>query len=135
MTRIKNLALAAALTVSTAGIFAGTARADEFWDRFHNQQQRIEQGERNGSLTPEEARRLEQQEQQLERERHRLAENGLSSHDRELLNRDLNRESQRIYNQRHDEQVNERRHDWYADRRDRDHDHDRDDWGYWRYRH
>lgn len=141
MTLFRNLTLAAALALGSAATLAGAtaAHADEFWDRFHNQQERIHEGVQNGSLTPQEARRLEQQERQLQRERHRLADNGLSRRDREILNRDLDRESARIHDQRTDDDVNWRRHDRYADNHDRgrDRDHDWDDhgrrhgWNWW----
>src|SRR4051812_24220078 len=104
MSTIRRLALATSLTLATGAAFAGTACADEFWDRYHNQQDRIEQGVENGSLTRGEANRLENQEQQLRRERERLAHNGLSQHDRQVLNRDLNRESRAIPSQRMDDQ-------------------------------
>ena len=119
MIPVKQLAFAGALALVTGTTFGGTARADAFWDRWHNQQDRIEQGVDNGSLTRSEARRLEEQERQLARERHRLSENGLSDRDRTILKRDLNRESDRIYDQRHDDQRASR--DWD----------DRGGWGRW----
>ena len=104
MIPVKKLALAGAVALATSVTYAGTARADAFWDRWHNQQDRIEQGVDNGSLTRSEASRLEEQERQLARERHRLGENGLSDRDRAVLKRDLNRESSQIYDQRQDDQ-------------------------------
>ena len=125
MSTLRQLALATALTLAAGTAVTGAARADEFRDRYHNQQNRIEQGVDNGSLTRGEANRLENQEQQIRRERERLSRNGLSQHDRQVLNRDLNRESNRIYDQRHDDQ--------YAGRGWDDRDHHRrhngdDDW-------
>src|SRR4051794_38470084 len=104
MSTIRRLALATTLTLATGAAFVGTARADEFWGRYHNQRDRIEQGVDNGSLTRGEANRLENQEQQLKRERERLAHNGLSGHERQILNRDLDRESRAIHSQRTDDQ-------------------------------
>ena len=63
-----------------------------------------EQGVENGSLTRGEARKLRHQDAQIARERHRMARNGLSEHERKVLKRDLNRESDRIHDQRTDEQ-------------------------------
>jgi hypothetical protein len=129
MSTLRQLALATALTLAAGTAVTSAARADQFWDRYHNQQNRIEQGVDNGSLTRGEANRLENQEQQLRRERERLSRNGLSRHDRQVLNRDLNRESNRIYDQRHDDQYagrgwdddHHRHHngdnDWWYDRR------------------
>ena len=137
MRTIRQLTLATALTLAAGTTVAGAARADAFWDRYHNQQDRIEQGVDNGSLTRSEANRLEEQERQLARERHRLGENGLSDRDRAVLKRDLNRESSQIYDQRHDDQRASRGWDdrggwWGGDRDHRDwrtvdrdrHDHD-----------
>ena len=104
MSTLRQLALATTLTLAAGTAVTGAARADQFWDRYHKQQNRIEQGVDNGRLTRGEANRLENQEQQLRRERERLSRNGLSQHDRQVLNRDLNRESNRIYDQRHDDQ-------------------------------
>ena len=126
MRTISQLTLATALTLAAGTTVAGAARADAFWDRYHNQQDRIEQGVDNGSLTRSEANRLEEQERQLKRERERLARNGLSRHDRQVLNRDLNRESSRIYDQRHDDQYAGR--GWNDDRDHGHHHHNGDDW-------
>jgi Spy/CpxP family protein refolding chaperone len=125
MSTIRRLALATTLTLATGAAFVGTARADEFWGRYHNQQDRIEQGVDNGSLTRGEANRLENQEQQLRRERERLAHNGLSGHDRQVLNRDLDRESRAIHSQRTDDQRAGRGWD---DDRDHHHHHGDNDW-------
>jgi hypothetical protein len=125
MSTIRRLALATTLTLATGAAFVGTARADEFWGRYHNQQDRIEQGVDNGSLTRGEANRLENQEQQLRRERERLAHNGLSGHDRQVLNRDLNRESRAIHSQRTDDQRAGRGWD---DDRDHHHHHGDNEW-------
>ena len=129
MSTLRRLALATALTLAAGTAVTGAARADQFWGRYHNQQDRIEQGVDNGSLTRGEARRLEEQEQQLKRERERLAHNGLSGHDRQVLNRDLNRQSEEIHDQRHDDQYAGR--GWDDDRDHHRHHHDRDnDWWY-----
>src|SRR4051812_39839701 len=112
MTSFRIMALAAALAV-TAGTttLSGTAHADSFWDRLRNQQDRIEQGVDNGSLTRDEARRLEARERDLRETRQRLARGGLSQNERERLQDQLNRQSDRIYDQRHDDQSNWRAHD------------------------
>jgi hypothetical protein len=105
MTSLRKLTLAAAVALAAGGTFATGARADEVGGRIDNQRDRIEQGVDNGSLTRGEARKLRRQDAQIARERHRMAKNGLSSHERQVLNRDLNRESNRIYDQRHDDQT------------------------------
>lgn len=73
--------------------------------RQHRQQDRIAQGVASGQLTPREAVRLERQEGQIRREERRFrADGGLSPRERAALNRDLNRTSRHIDNQRHDGQ-------------------------------
>src|SRR3954453_7312747 len=76
MIPVKKLALAGAVALATSVTYAGTARADAFWDRWHNQQDRIEQGVDNGNLTRSEANRLEEQERQVARERAPPGEKG-----------------------------------------------------------
>lgn len=79
----------------------------EVGKRNRAQQQRIGQGIENGSLTPREAGRLEGQETRLNREQHnmRVANGGtLTPGQKAKVNRQQNRESKRIYNQKHDRQ-------------------------------
>jgi hypothetical protein len=79
----------------------------EVGQRDRAQQQRIGQGIENGSLTPREAGRLEGQEARLNREQHNMrAANGgtLAPAEKAKVNRQQNRESKRIYNQKHDRQ-------------------------------
>ena len=103
MTSLRKLTLAA-VALAAGATFAAGARADTTQDRLHNQRSRIEEGVDNGSLTRGEARKLRRQDAQIARERHRMARNGLSEHERKVLKRDLNRESDRIHDQRTDEQ-------------------------------
>jgi len=72
--------------------------------RRENQQDRIAQGVRSGSLTPRETARLENQEARINHEVHRdRAANGghLTPGERAHVNRQLNRESARIYRAKH----------------------------------
>ena len=103
MIGIRKLALAAVLATSTAVTFAGAARAGEVGGRFENQRDRIEQGYDNGSLTRKEACRLMGQEKNLRQERRHMARNGVSERERDAMNRDLDRESRRIHEQRTDD--------------------------------
>ena len=104
MIGIRKLALAAVLAAGTAVTFAGVAHAGEVGGRLENQRDRIEQGYENGSLTRKEACRLLGQEKDLRQERRHMARNGMSGHEREVMNRDLDRESRRIHEQRTDDQ-------------------------------
>jgi hypothetical protein len=110
MVSVRKLALAAAVALSAGGpLVTATAFAkSEVNSRLENQQERIREGYANGSLTHDEACRLERQEQQLSHEdRHMAHHHGLSGQERAELNRQLNRESSRI----HAERTNDREAD------------------------
>ncbi|MBV9217723.1 MAG: hypothetical protein JO053_16270 [Acidobacteria bacterium] len=74
--------------------------------RQENQQDRIAQGIKSGSLTAREAARLEHQETMIDRQeaRFRQSGDGLSPKERAKLEKELNRESKNIYKQKHDGQ-------------------------------
>jgi len=100
------------LTVAAAGLllgFTGIASADEgqIKERKENQQRRIGNGVKNGSLTPKETARLEHKETKLNKEiRHERKENGgnLTNKEKAQVNRQQNRLSKDIYKQKHDGQ-------------------------------
>lgn len=119
MRRIGRWLLAASVAATVGTGFAGTASADGFWERMHRQRDRIEQGVRNGDLTRREAERLTQEQREIWRQRQRLADrgDGLSRRDRAILQDRLNRQSERIREQRRDDDTRGRR-DRYADRGD-----------------
>ncbi len=75
-------------------------------ERQENQNQRIEQGVANGSLTPQETYRLEKQESRISEleAKDRTSGGRLSTRERAELNGLLNSESHRIYMQKHDKQ-------------------------------
>jgi hypothetical protein len=80
---------------------------NEVNDRQRNQQKRIGEGVENGSLTPAETARLEKQESAIHHEvkTERQANGGtLTAQERRQVNRQQNRESKRIYRQKHDAQ-------------------------------
>jgi hypothetical protein len=104
MLRTRSLVLAAALTLAAGGSLATSARADNVRDRLDNQRDRIEEGVDNGSLTRGEARKLRHQDAKIARERRSMARGGYTRHERQELKRDLNRESDRIHDQRTDDQ-------------------------------
>lgn len=87
---------------------AGAALAqNEINERQRNQQKRIGEGVENGSLTAGEAARLEKQERAIHHEvkTERQANGGsLTAQERRQVNRQQNRESKRIYKQKHDGQ-------------------------------
>ena len=80
---------------------------NEINERQRNQQKRIGEGVENGSLTPAETARLEKQEAAIHHEvkTERQANGGkLTAQERRQVNRQQNRESRRIYRQKHDAQ-------------------------------
>jgi len=80
---------------------------NEINERQRNQQKRIGEGVENGSLTPGETAHLEKQEAAIHHEvkTERKANGGtLTAQERRLVNRQQNRESRRIYRQKHDAQ-------------------------------
>ena len=80
---------------------------NEINQRQRNQQKRIGEGVENGSLTPAETARLEKQEAAIHHEvkTERKANGGkLTPQERRQVNRQQNRESKRIYRQKHDAQ-------------------------------
>jgi hypothetical protein len=89
------------------------------------QQERIERGIRDGSLTRSEARRLERGEQRIERYEQRARADGVvTAQERQRLDHMLDREGRAIYRDTHNDQRADRRgwdgRDGWG--RDRDHD-------------
>jgi len=98
-----RFALAATLALSPVALVA-QAPANNINQRKENQQDRIAQGVKSGQLTPGETARLEHRETRLNREeRHmRATDSGhLTRRDRRVLTRQQNRESNRIYKDKH----------------------------------
>lgn len=105
-----TLALAAVL-VASPSLFAQTTTAPQgtIRDQKIEQQQRISQGERNGSLSPTEANRIQRQEAGINREEQKMrARHGghLTRANRKRLKKQQKRESRRIYKNRHDGNAN-----------------------------
>lgn len=97
---LRQTILAAALTVATSIAFADTPKLDR---REANQEQRIEQGVNSGELTKPEANRLERSENRLDRhENHAEADGHVTAGERARLHREADRDSARIYRQKHD---------------------------------
>ena len=93
---------AASLSMTAAIALADTPALDK---REANQEQRIEQGVKSGELTRPEAKRLAKNEQQLKRHEHRAkADGSVTATERARLHREAERNSSRIYRQKHDRQ-------------------------------
>src|SRR5262249_54054322 len=103
MKKVLMIASASALMVAT-----GVAAADDkIHDRKENQQGRIAQGVKSGSLTPRETARIEHKEAALNHEiRRDRRQNGgnLTNNEKAQINRQQNRLSRDIYRQKHDAQ-------------------------------
>jgi hypothetical protein len=93
------------LAVTLAGaVSAQTPSGSEIKDRRENQQDRIANGINSGQLTAGEAAKLEGQESKINKEigADRKANGGnLTNKQKAQVNRQLNRESARIYNKKH----------------------------------
>ena len=99
------------ISILTGALLTGTATMsfadDTIKDRKQNQQKRIAQGVKSGSLTPKETARLENNEAKLNKEvRHDRKVNGgnLTNKEKTQVNNQQNRLSKEIYNQKHDGQ-------------------------------
>ncbi len=74
--------------------------------RKHNQQKRIAQGVRSGSLTARETARLERNQVRLNRQERRMKSDGnFTARERARVNHQQNRLSRQIYRQKHDAQY------------------------------
>ncbi|WP_419804149.1 hypothetical protein [Terriglobus sp.] len=106
--KIATFAAAAVLLVSTAAFAQYPESNGQIQTRKYDQQQRIHQGVASGELTPHEAHHLERREHALNHEeRNMRAANGgyLTRRNRRVLHGQQNRDSRRIYRQKHDGQV------------------------------
>jgi len=100
--KLASLALTAALLVAPAAAFAQSGAT--IYQRKDNQQDRIVQGVRSGQLTPRETSRLERQEEKINREERNMRahdDGHLTRQDRRVLTHQQNRESHRIYRDKH----------------------------------
>src|SRR5688572_14220980 len=91
-------------TTLFAGVLPLGASAAQINRREHREQVRIRQGIRSGELTRPEVRRLEAQQAKIRIDERLARRNGLTAKERERLQKELNRASKNIYNQKHDNQ-------------------------------
>ena len=98
----KSILFAALAVIATAPVLAGTPRLDR---REVHQSNRIYNGVANGELTRPEARRLGAGQAHLYRAEARAKSDGVvTPAERARLHNEANRESARIYQQKHDAQ-------------------------------
>jgi hypothetical protein len=80
-------------------------RRDEVNDRLENQDQRIDEGVKHGTLTPQEARKLHHEDHAIRRQERRYARHHgghISKEEQEKLNREENHVSNQIHQEKHD---------------------------------
>jgi len=78
------------------------ARTPRINHRQREQQKRIGEGIESGRLTPAEAARLEKQEAKIQQEKKAAKADGtVTAQERAALNKNLNKESRRIYRAKH----------------------------------
>jgi hypothetical protein len=98
----RNLIVSALLALAAAGAFAQTAASTV--QRDVNQQQRIENGLKDGSLTTREAAKLEKDEAKVDRVQAQALKDGkLTDAERARLQSAQNKASQDIYNAKHND--------------------------------
>jgi hypothetical protein len=103
-----RLALAFSLVLAPVAVLAQAPSNATINDRKTNQQDRIANGVQSGQLTPGETSHLEHQESAINHEEHamRAQDNGhLTKADRNLINKQQNQESKRIYRDKHNTRV------------------------------
>ncbi|NJK41433.1 MAG: hypothetical protein HC934_08925 [Acaryochloridaceae cyanobacterium SU_2_1] len=100
MKRIQLLALGLVGLIA----FPSVAYAGPLQNRLDRQEERIYKGVQNGELTLQEYQRLENRQDKLEAQRQKQIRDGggLSVKEFLRLNRQLNRQSNKIYRQKHD---------------------------------
>jgi len=107
MRRVMISVLSGALLTGSLSL-AADGKEGKIQQRKENQQKRIAQGVKSGSLTPHETARLENQESKLNKEvRTDRKENGgnLTNKEKAQVNHQQNKLSKEIYNQKHDGQT------------------------------
>jgi hypothetical protein len=98
----KSMLFAVLAILGSAPLLAGTPRLNQ---REANQHARIHQGVESGSLTKPEARRLREGEARLNYNEARAKADGVvTPAERAKLHNEADRESERIYKQKHDGQ-------------------------------
>jgi uncharacterized membrane protein YebE (DUF533 family) len=97
--------IVAATVVTSLGALAATASADSIDRRQFNQDRRIDQGVRSGTLTRGEALRLEAEQARIrELERRAKADGHVDRYERFRINQAQNAASRHIYQEKHDGQ-------------------------------
>jgi hypothetical protein len=103
LVKFVTAAALAALVLPAVAQTQSTPRIDQ---RQANQERRIEQGEKSGALTPKEAARLEKGQARVQRMENKAAADGkITPKERARIEHAQNRESKKIYREKHDKQT------------------------------
>jgi hypothetical protein len=98
-----TLLAAASIALPAFAQVQSTPRVDQ---RQANQERRIEQGVKSGSLTEKEAARLEKGQAHVQKMENKAAADGkVTKKERERLEHAQNNQSRKIYRQKHDKQT------------------------------
>ena len=98
-----TLLAAGAMAVPASAQVQSTPRVDQ---RQANQERRIEQGVKSGSLTQKEAARLEKGQAHVQKMENKAAADGkVTRKERERLEHAQNNQSRKIYREKHDKQT------------------------------
>ena len=93
----------AGLAFAAAAQTQSTPRIDQ---RQANQEQRIEQGEKSGSLTSKEAARLEKGQAHVQKMEDKAVSDGrVTKKERQRIEHAQNQQSKKIYREKHDKQT------------------------------
>jgi hypothetical protein len=103
--KFSHIGAALVLACFTLPALAQTSSTPRIDQRQANQEQRIEQGEKSGQLTQKEAARLEQGQAQVEKMEDKARADGkVTKKERARIEHAQDRQSRKIYRQRHDKQ-------------------------------
>lgn len=105
MIRHRTIVLTGTLILGLGLAAPAVAEDDVIDQRQANEEKRIADGLRDGSLTPDEAARLQREQARISRKEQRYLSDGtLSDREQAKLQHDLNRASRHIWRERHDRQ-------------------------------
>ena len=101
--KLVTVALAAAFALPALAQTQSTPRIDQ---RQANQERRIEQGEKSGSLNKKEAKRLEKGQAHVQKmENKAVADGKVTPKEQARIEKAQNKQSREIHQQKHDKQV------------------------------
>ena len=103
LVKIVTAAVIAAFALPALAQTQSTPRIDQ---RQQNQERRIEQGEKSGALNKREAARLEKGQARVQKmENKAVADGKVTPKERARIEQAQNKESKRIYKEKHDKQT------------------------------